>query len=189
MSPITKFLDKIMDKTILWLIPKFITPNHVTILRLVAWPVSSYLFYRENYKWGIIVFVFLAMTDAIDGALARIRNQITDWGTIFDPIADKLLISFSALIVIAQFDQMLAIAVASLEIAIGGAALYRLRTAKEISHPHWTGKTKMVLQCLGVIAALAYLMTGIQEIEFLAKGLIYFALGLGLISIAVYKSA
>ncbi len=188
-SPITKFLDKVIDISILWMIPRFITPNHVTGLRLVAWPIAAYLLYMENYKWGIIVFSFLALTDAIDGALARTRNMITDWGRLFDPIADKLLISFSSLVVISKFDEMLAIAVAALEAAIGGASLYHLKTSKEIVNPHWTGKTKMVLQSLGVGFALVFLMTGIEEIELLAKGFMYFAIGLGLISTAVYKSA
>lgn len=188
-SPITKFLDDVINRTLLWLVPSFITPNHVTGLRLATWPVCAYLLYIEEYRWGIVVFIFLALTDAIDGAMARIRNQITDWGRIFDPIADKLLISFSVLAVVSQFDEMLAIAVAALEVAIGGASLYQLKTTKEIVNPHWTGKTKMVLQCFGVGFALIFLMTGIPEIELLAKGLIYFALGLGLISIAVYKSA
>lgn len=171
------------------MVPRFIAPNHVTGLRLVTWPVAAYLLYVENYKWGIIVFAFLAFTDAMDGAMARTRQQITDWGRIFDPIADKVLISFGALVVISKFDEMLAIAVAALEAAIGGASLYHLKTSKEIVNPHWTGKTKMVLQSLGIVVALIFLMTGIAEIELLAKGLIYFALGLGLISIAVYKSA
>src|SRR3989338_141010 len=111
-NPITKFLDNIIDKTILWIIPSFVKPNHLTGIRLLMWPIATYLLYIEEYKWGVIVFIFLALTDAIDGALARTRNQITDWGRIFDPIADKLLISFSALIVISQFDEMAAIAVA-----------------------------------------------------------------------------
>lgn len=188
-SPITKFLDRVISVLFLWAIPRFIKPNHITALRLFTWPVAAYLLYIENYSWGIVIFVFLALTDALDGTVARTRNQITDWGRIFDPIADKLLISFSALAVIAKFDLMLAIAIAALEAAIGGASLYHLKTSKEIVNPHWTGKTKMVLQSFGVAFALIFLMTGIMEIELLAKGIIYFALGLGLISIAVYKSA
>lgn len=188
-SAITKFLDRLIQITFFWMIPRFIKPNHVTALRLIAWPLPVYLLYIGDYGWGIAVFAFLAFTDALDGALARVRNQITDWGRIFDPLADKLLISFSALAVISKFDLMLAIAVAALEVAIGGAALYQLKSTKEIVNPHWTGKTKMVLESLGIAVALIFLMTGIMEIELLAKGIIYFALGLGLISIAVYKSA
>ena len=188
-SSITKYVDKILNVVFLWAVPIWIKPNHFTVLRFVSVPFILYLLIREDYAWGVVIFGLSAFTDAIDGALARTRNQITEWGRIFDPLADKVLIATSALVVLSKFDSVAAFSMIFLDVAIGAAAFYHLRAKKEIVNPHWTGKVKMILQSVGVVVALIFLITGIPEIEAIARAVIYFAIGLGLISVAVYRSA
>ncbi len=68
--------------------------NYLTVLRLILVPVFVYLFLSENLFTQIsatLVFIFAAITDAIDGYVARKRNEVTNFGTFADPLADKLL--------------------------------------------------------------------------------------------------
>src|SRR3989344_1372809 len=92
MNPALYPHDKILDFLILRFIPRSVHPNHITILRMMLTPVVFFFIVIEDYKIGIPLFLFAAFTDAVDGALARTRNQITRWGIRFDPLADKLLI-------------------------------------------------------------------------------------------------
>ncbi|MDH5265996.1 MAG: CDP-diacylglycerol--glycerol-3-phosphate 3-phosphatidyltransferase [Betaproteobacteria bacterium] len=70
-------------------------PNIVTLIRISMTPVVALLPFIEGY-WpkfvAFLVFVIVALTDILDGYLARSRNQITDLGKLLDPLADKLLL-------------------------------------------------------------------------------------------------
>lgn len=67
-------------------------PNALTILRLVLVPVFAVLFRSGRPKWALVVFCAASLTDMLDGQLARRLNQITDFGKLFDPLADKLMV-------------------------------------------------------------------------------------------------
>ena len=94
--------DRFM-RPILFFIPRFITPNSITVLRFLLTPIVLQLLWIESYTAGTALFFFAAFTDAVDGSLARVRNQITRWGIFFDPIADKLLIGSVLLLVAFQY--------------------------------------------------------------------------------------
>ena len=94
--------DHLMRYTVIPLIPTFITPNMVTVFRMVMTPVVLWFLYLEQFTIGVPLFLFVAFTDALDGSLARLRNQITQWGTFYDPLADKILISAVILLVVVQ---------------------------------------------------------------------------------------
>lgn len=89
---IQKTTDHLFDKYILRYIPKTVRPNQVTIIRFILVPVVYTLLRQRLFVPALIVFLIAALTDGIDGAMARTRNQITDIGKTIDPIADKLLI-------------------------------------------------------------------------------------------------
>jgi len=74
--------------------------NQLTILRMCLVPALVILLVYGYYGWGLVVFVVAGITDALDGFLARIRNERTELGTMLDPLADKLLVT-SSLIVLA----------------------------------------------------------------------------------------
>ena len=67
-------------------------PNVLTMLRLILIPVFVVLFFSGLRKAALAVFVAASLTDMLDGYLARKLNQITDFGKLFDPLADKLMV-------------------------------------------------------------------------------------------------
>lgn len=67
-------------------------PNALTVLRLILVPVFVYL-YLSGQRWAALaVFAAASLTDLLDGKIARKYNLITNFGKLFDPLADKLLI-------------------------------------------------------------------------------------------------
>jgi len=68
-------------------------PNLLSIIRIgLVYPILNNI-YLSNFELSIVFFVLAAVTDAMDGFLARKMNWQTDLGAILDPIADKLLLS------------------------------------------------------------------------------------------------
>lgn len=71
------------------------TPNKLTLLRVLLVPIFVLLFYWRfpaHYLLATLVFVAAAITDAVDGHLARKYHLITDFGRFLDPLADKVLV-------------------------------------------------------------------------------------------------
>ncbi len=126
------FHDRLLAKTILRLIPSWIRPNHFTILRVCLVPVVLWFLWQD--AWPIVVPLFFgtAATDMIDGSLARTRKQITLWGTVADPIADKLLIGSVVILFVAQeINVAFALVIVLLECLIVITALVRRGRAKK----------------------------------------------------------
>jgi cardiolipin synthase len=73
----------------------FTVPNQLTFLRLGFLPFFIALLFYEQYAWALLILVFAASTDLMDGFLARSLNQKSALGAYLDPIADKLLLSSS----------------------------------------------------------------------------------------------
>jgi cardiolipin synthase (CMP-forming) len=73
-------------------------PNQITLLRLGFLPFFLILVLYEEYRWALLVLIFVALTDAIDGFLARRLHQKSALGAYLDPIADKLLLSSSFIV-------------------------------------------------------------------------------------------
>jgi len=67
-------------------------PNLLTLFRLFISPLAGFEIYRGNYDWGIFLYLTAAVTDFLDGYIARKTNSETHLGVILDPIADKVLI-------------------------------------------------------------------------------------------------
>src|ERR1700679_3527677 len=84
----------------------FTVPNQITLLRLGFLPVFLTLIAYQRYRWALLVLVVAGLSDAIDGLLARQLNQRSALGAYLDPIADKLLLSSSFIIL--AFKQKLA---------------------------------------------------------------------------------
>jgi cardiolipin synthase len=66
-------------------------PNVLSYLRLIAVPVFVSLHLGGRPGWALLVFLAAALTDSLDGFLARLLNQRTKLGALLDPVADKLL--------------------------------------------------------------------------------------------------
>jgi len=183
-------MDRILEKTILWIIPKSVTPNQITALRFLSLPFVMYFLLVEEYKIAFPLFLVAAFTDALDGAMARTRNQITKWGKVFDPIADKLLIASSAIILISdQISISLAVFMVSVDTIIGLAAIYQYKVKKTVLNAHWTGKLKMILQSVGIALFLFTFVWHFYALKVIAVALLYASVGFGIVSLLVYNSA
>ena len=72
-------------------------PNKITLARICMIPLFVVVFYLGvipgNYLISAVIFVLAALTDALDGHIARSRNLVTNLGKFLDPIADKVLVS------------------------------------------------------------------------------------------------
>ncbi|MBI3627100.1 CDP-alcohol phosphatidyltransferase family protein [Candidatus Uhrbacteria bacterium] len=134
--------------------PYSIKPNHITAFRLLATPWVLALLLVGNYTWAIPAFLFTAMTDSLDGAMARVRGQITDWGKIWDPVADKILIgSVIYVFVLKYLDFYLGVFIIVIEIAFIVLGWIRLKRGYTVE-ANLMGKIKMVLQVVGVLILL-----------------------------------
>jgi CDP-diacylglycerol--glycerol-3-phosphate 3-phosphatidyltransferase len=170
------FIDKALDRFFLFAIPKFVTPNHLTILRYITVPVVFFLLVYQYYFWGLILFILSAFTDALDGALARTRKQITDWGKIHDPLADKLLIIFSGVIVISRYigiEVITAIIILEILTIIVVLSIYEKENNSGAKLP---GKIKMVFQSLGVGLLLVYAVQSIPLVLLIATILLHISI-------------
>ncbi len=67
-------------------------PNVLTMLRILLIPVFVVLHARGLSKWALAVFLLASFTDFLDGYLARKNNQITAFGKLMDPLADKVMV-------------------------------------------------------------------------------------------------
>jgi cardiolipin synthase (CMP-forming) len=76
----------------------FTVPNQITLLRLGFIPIFLILIAYQRYQWALLVLVVAGLSDAVDGLLARKLNQHSSLGAYLDPIADKLLLSSSFII-------------------------------------------------------------------------------------------
>ncbi len=176
--------DKILAKTILRFFPVSITPNRVTMFRILATPLVVFLTLYGHYFSGVIAFVLVAFTDAIDGSLARTRNQITRFGMLFDPLADKLLIGIMVLILVFQnFHYLLGVALLGIEIVFMLIALVAKARFNTVRAANVWGKIKMILQVVAVFVTLLALLFSTPYLLSIAAGIFGLAIGFAIISL------
>ncbi len=68
-------------------------PNLLTLTRIAACPVLVLLLNEQNYPLALVLFVVAGITDGLDGYIAKRFNYVSRFGTVLDPVADKLLIA------------------------------------------------------------------------------------------------
>lgn len=181
------WIDRVLARVFLPLLSDGVTPNQITKFRLVSVPFVALLLALDLYLFGTILFLFAAFSDALDGALARTKKKVTTWGTLYDPIADKLLVGTVATIVISKHVSLyLALAIIVIEILLVSFSYYRYKG--RIVPAKTMGKTKMVLQCLGIIALLFYILFGVPVLLTVATYLLYAAVAFALLSLFVFRS-
>jgi CDP-diacylglycerol--glycerol-3-phosphate 3-phosphatidyltransferase len=158
--------------------------NLITIARILLAPVFLWILF-DYYSPGEIVdwyllagFIAISATDGLDGAIARKRNIVTKLGKILDPIADKVLIggSFVILSVLNTIPWWATIAILVREIAM---TIYRLVVVRDKVIPaSSSGKTKTIFQSV----AIGYFVSPLNAMLFNSG----FDLGYGLIYGAVF---
>ncbi len=133
----------------LTLVRIFLVPFVVVLLLTTKWPIHNWAI------WCVSLFLGAALTDLLDGYLARRRKQVTTLGRLLDPIADKLLIS-SALVSLVQLKIAPAWMVAIIlgrEFAVNGLRSIAASEGFSIDASP-LGKGKMVLQVAAVVGLI-----------------------------------
>lgn len=132
-------------------------PNILTLLRIILVPVIVILLIQESYAKALVVFVIAGLTDALDGALARLLNKQTELGSFLDPLADKILLStsFISLAIFSLIPGWLAVIVISRDfiILVGIVILSMMSISYEIK-PIFVSKVTTALQIATVFFAL-----------------------------------
>ena len=124
-------------------------PNALTMLRLVLIPVFVVVFFntpREQDKVAaFIIFAVASITDMFDGMLARKLNQITDFGKLFDPLADKVMVVTAMVCqaIIGVFPWVAIIIVAAKELVMLFGGMFMLSRGVVVYSNYW-GKTAQV---------------------------------------------
>ena len=80
-------------------------PNQLTLLRILLIPVFVLVFYSSsswNNYFACLVFALAALTDILDGYLARKLNQTSSLGAFLDPVADKLMVAVVLVLIVQQ---------------------------------------------------------------------------------------
>lgn len=132
--------------------------NKLTILRIILVPVFLF-FLAIKVKYGTIiataVFTVAALTDTLDGYIARSRNQITKFGKFLDPLADKLIVT-AALISLVEMKKLstwVVMIIIAREFAITGLRAVAASEGVVIAASSW-GKAKTITQIIAIIASL-----------------------------------
>ncbi len=169
-------------------------PNALTVIRILLVPLFLYKALTGDLGFAAAVYLAAAVTDGLDGFIARFWNLQTRLGTFLDPLADKLLIatSYVTLAILGIVPLWLTIAVLSRDIiiALGSLVIY-LMTGNLNIHPRPIGKITTFFQFLYVLLAL--LTAGVWShghgtvwAAAMAGPLAYLTGGLTVFSLAVY---
>lgn len=164
----------------------FNLPNLITLLRIGAVPVFLILLTSERYTDALILFILTAATDSLDGAIARFTNTRTAFGAYIDPLADKLLLMSSLLVLafLGFVPRWLAILVISRDVItlIGFVVLF-FSTGHFIAvRPSLVGKASTFLQLLTVTLTLLSLHNPGWHLPLLWHGAILLAGGTTVLS-------
>ena len=140
-------------------------PNSITLSRIFSIPLLIWILTTNRFSsldgtkelLASAVFIAAAITDGIDGYLARKRAQITTMGMLLDPLADKLLIA-AAFIVLVQFNPSLvpawiAVVIIGREFLVSGLRSIAASEGFTIEASD-LGKFKMLVQIVSVVAVI-----------------------------------
>ena len=134
-------------------------PNALTMLRILAVPVVVVALLAEVPNGDLVagvVFALAALTDGLDGYIARRRDSVTTFGKLMDPLADKLLIvaALVSLVALDRLEAWIAMVIIARELAVTGLRAVAVEQGVVIS-ASWLGKVKTALQIAAVIALIA----------------------------------
>ncbi len=170
--------------------------NRITIFRILLIPVFMVLLLtnvKHGAWWAAAVFAVAALTDSVDGYVARSYKQVTVMGQFLDPLADKLLVS-AALVALVDLDRLsawIAILIISREFAVSGLRLVAMAEGRVIPASSF-GKTKTVFQVIAIIGwiilpEIRLPSPALQEaVYYVAVGLLGLAVALTLASFFDY---
>ena len=172
-------------------------PNLLTVFRLALIPLLVVIFYypdefllmQDRNFLATLVFVIAAITDWLDGYLARKLLQSSDFGAFLDPVADKLIVITALLLLLelSRINAIIAIIIISREFAISSLREWMAKLGKSNSVAViFIGKIKTTIQMIAIIFLLYYENIGMFPVIQIGNFLIYLAALLTIISMFYY---
>lgn len=159
-------------------------PNYLTLSRILLTPLFIWCLLHGKMSAALVVFFIAGMTDLLDGFIARLFHQKSRFGAILDPLADKLLL-VSSFLILGHLGLipwwLVAIAVLrDIVIVLGTSVLFALRFQVEI-RPTIPGKLTTLAQLVSVVLALSSsvlpLASWICQMAFVTTALLSLASG------------
>ena len=132
-------------------------PNSLTILRILLIPCYIGLLVYGKFDQALIVLLVAGLTDALDGAIARMKNQYTRLGAVLDPLADKMLLisGFITLSMIHLVPSWVTILVVSRDVILMlGTAVAHFTDSRVDITPTFLGKGTTFLQLSYVVMVI-----------------------------------
>ena len=174
-------------------------PNILTMARIVMIPVFLYFLEKDTAKDGVyaaLIFTVAAITDLLDGWLARALNLVSVLGKLLDPLADKLIVMASLVwtVPMGRIPAWVVVVLLAREISVTGLRSVAASEGVVISAGQ-EGKTKTALQMIGIIALVlgypyhlhyGFIDLGIVDLAKVGRVLIYLSLFFSLMSAGQY---
>jgi cardiolipin synthase len=133
-------------------------PNFLTLCRLGAIPIFLSFLSRHRYTEALYVFAAAAVTDGLDGTVARWFDSRTELGAFLDPFADKLMLLSAFVVLTVEQDLpgwLLSVVAVRDVVIVGGYLMIAFFTNERMPvRPSYVGKLSTVLQLACVIATL-----------------------------------
>ena len=160
-------------------------PNVLTLIRMALVPVFIALYYGGQTGLAFAAYVAASLTDVVDGRLARRLNQVTAFGKLMDPLADKLM-QLSMLFCLASTGYIpwwaLAVLLAKEAVMVAGGTL--LFKCDVVVMANWAGKAATVLLVLAIAAIFPW--HGVEAVRRAGQVLLYVGLAVSLYSMVNY---
>jgi CDP-diacylglycerol--glycerol-3-phosphate 3-phosphatidyltransferase len=171
-------------------------PNVVTLLRLLMIPVFIVTFYWPFEGHRIVtagIFLLAAITDWLDGFLARHLNQVSVFGAFLDPVADKLIVTAALILLVCEYANpwiaLAGVVIVCREILISALREWMAELGKKsVIKVNMIGKVKTALQMVAILILLSQ-PVGYTPVVVGGLVLMYVAVALTLWSMVVYMIA
>jgi cardiolipin synthase len=146
-------------------------PNLISFVRIAAIPVFFALIVDEDTtKAGLILFALVALTDWVDGAVARATGQVSELGKVLDPVADRLAIvaGLIALVIRGAFPLWAALLIIVRDVAVLVAGMVLLRRRRVRIEVRYLGK----VATFGLMLAIGFIAWGTLGYAFAPAALV-----------------
>ena len=149
--------------------PILTVANQLTLLRMALSPLLVVAVLSHDYTWALVIFVVAAVSDLLDGLIARLGHQKTTLGAMLDPVADKVLLnsSFVALTWTSGLEARIpawltVIALSRDAIILVSVTIINLTVGRRIFYPSLLGKLCTLSQILTAGAVLLLNALGVE---------------------------
>lgn len=160
-------------------------PNTLTLLRILLTPLLAIFLIKQLFNYALLVFAIAALTDGVDGLVARLFHQKTTLGSFLDPAADKLLLvtAFVTLAIQELIPSWLTVIVITRDVLIVfGVALFTITGRTFVPKPSMLSKITTVAQVASVLFVLVKYHSPEIDQQHIQSPLFWFAAGMTMVS-------